>query len=202
MTQCGRELTRLLHWAYPTHGWNMFRHNPGAAAEASKATRMYCDEKTGVWWLAHMREHVRQILTLADSVVTWSSISKISNDAYYFSLQEHYIFCHDTLADFLDSFDTYANFKDLGDGQRWEKFGNYYNCCKKNKLYFSFIHVLSYCIFLYCYTHNIFKVLWTWGLKTECGVTFTCLIRLGLCTYIIIDSFLYRMLSQFLAVCV
>ena len=107
----------------------MFRHNPGAAAEASKATRMYYDEKTGVWWLAHMHEHVRQILTLADSVVTWSNISKISNNAYYFSLQEHYIFCHDTLADFLDSFDTYANFKDLGDGQRWEKFGNYYNCC-------------------------------------------------------------------------
>jgi len=32
---------------------------------------------------------------------------------------------------------------------------------KTNKLYFSFIHVLSYCIFLYCCTHNIFKVLWT-----------------------------------------
>jgi len=35
------------------------------------------------------------------------------------------------------------------------------NCCKKNKLYFSFIHVLSYCTFPYCYTHDIFKVLWT-----------------------------------------
>ena len=37
--------------------------------------------------------------------------------AYCFSLQEQYIFCHDTLADFLDSFDTYANFKDLGNGR-------------------------------------------------------------------------------------
>ena len=32
---------------------------------------------------------------------------------YLLSPQEQYIFCHESLADYLDSFDTYANFKEL-----------------------------------------------------------------------------------------
>ena len=33
--------------------------------------------------------------------------------AVYLFLQEQYILCHNVLADFVDSFETYANFKDV-----------------------------------------------------------------------------------------
>lgn len=32
---------------------------------------------------------------------------------HVFVLQEQYVFCHQVLADFLDGFDTYANFKEI-----------------------------------------------------------------------------------------
>ena len=42
------------------------------------------------------------------------SLSLSLSPSLSLSLQEYYIFCHQSLADFLDTFDTYANFKDLG----------------------------------------------------------------------------------------
>ena len=36
-----------------------------------------------------------------------------SIDAFYKYLQHQYILCHNLVADYLDGFDTYANFKEL-----------------------------------------------------------------------------------------
>ena len=37
----------------------------------------------------------------------------MANYKLIFPLQEQYEFCHQVLADFLDEFDTYANFKEI-----------------------------------------------------------------------------------------
>ncbi len=41
----------------------------------------------------------------------WSC--KIVHYPYYYNKQDQYQFCHQVLADFLDAFDTYANFKEI-----------------------------------------------------------------------------------------
>ena len=55
---------------------------------------------------------VQSVVRACSNSISWN-YSQLMKLAVYLFLQEQYILCHNVLADFVDSFETYANFKDV-----------------------------------------------------------------------------------------